>query len=490
MLKLCKRLVSTVIVLLIVVSSVIFVNANGIYTDVPDDAWYKEAAEYCYNKGLIVGVGSHVFGGDIPVNREMFATIVYRIEGSPEPNITLSQTKLLDVSDNYAKVPILWAYESEITAGTSKTTFSGKSSITREQLVTMLHRYASIKGLRYSDTGRTLSYYSDTSDISSWALSSVQWAVKYGIIEEKVCRGTNLLKPKSNCTRAEAASMVYNFLSKASNTEYHYYKRLILEDKYKRKHFKGDPALTYWLACKTCDGRSTRDYLDVSIDGVKYIALACKQFNYQKALVCVKECEGKGNPIEYAVNQSWFTLGLTRYTPTVLDTHRDDIKIFNDMYSVHTGSPKSCAVSQSSVQSEIGSRPKMYGRLVIPRVNINVGLFQCDISESSLSQQYVDAQDSAAYILHYGSNSVIGDHVTQAFSTMSNVKYGDIAYIVTGSETQRFMCVGVGTGRNRSNDLVDSDGTSLRQRSKDGIVMYTCKDVFGGIYYSLWQYID
>ena len=490
MLKFCQRLVSFCIVLTILVSSVLIVSANGIYSDVPDGAWYKEAVEYCYDKGLMIGVGSNTFGGDILVNREMFATIVYRMEGSPQPNITLSQSKLIDVSDNYARIPILWAFESGITAGTSKITFSGKDSITREQLVTMLHRYASIKDIRHSATDRTLSYYSDVSEVSSWALSSVEWAVKYGIIEDDVCRGTKLLKPKRNCTRAEVASMVYHFLTRASNTTNHYYRKLVLEDRYKRKYFEGGPAVTYWLTCKTCEGRSTRDYLDASIEGVKYIALTCKQFNYQKALVCVKECENEANPIEYAVQQSWFTLGLSRYTIAVLDKHKDEIKTFNDMYKVHTDTPKSCSISQSSVQTEIDSRPKMYGRLVIPKVNINVGLFQCKLSESSLSQQYVNAQDSAAYILYYGSNSVICDHVNQSFATLSNVQYGDIAYIVTGSTTERYMCVGSGTGRNKSNDLVDSDGTSLRQRNKDGIVMYTCKDIYGGIYYSLWQYID
>ena len=110
------------------------------FSDVKDDSWYAEAVAFCKNKGLMDGTSSTTFSPSAPITREMFATILYRLAGSPS---TTASTSFIDVKNEsaYYYQAISWANQLDITKGMSSNTFGIGQSITVQDAVAMLQRY-------------------------------------------------------------------------------------------------------------------------------------------------------------------------------------------------------------------------------------------------------------------------------------------------------------------------------------------------------------
>lgn len=142
------------------------------------------------------------------------------------------------------------------------------------------------------------------------------------------------------------------------------------------------------------------------------------------------------------------------------------------------------------------SKPKsawkdgMYGRLTIPSVGIDVGLYYCTSDDGATSQSIVNAADSAAYIDQVNiDGALIADHNNQGFDAMKNSKpYETYAYIDFGSYTQTYVCTAIGLGHNYDNDMVDWNGVSLNYGFiSGGLAMYTCNENWQNITISYWQ---
>ena len=160
------------------------------FSDVADNAWYASAVNYAVDKGLMNGTGEGKFSPEAATTRGMIVTILARLDGK-----NTSGTPWYQAGQR-------WAMEYEISDGSNMT-----GAITREQLVTMLFRYAVKNGLEAVTLSENLTQFTDASDISAWAVSAMQWAVGQGLIQ-----GSNgQLRPQANASRAEVATILMRF---------------------------------------------------------------------------------------------------------------------------------------------------------------------------------------------------------------------------------------------------------------------------------------
>lgn len=191
------------------------------FSDVFLNDWYYDYVAFVYDKGIMTGVSiSDSQAGSVEIDevrflpqenivRAQFATIIYRIAGSTSTDYI---PLFPDVEENdwYAE-SVTWAADFGVITGYTDTgCFGPNDPITREQLATMLYRYAKIKGL---DTGiidyAKFSRFADKESVSGFAKEALAWAVSTGIIE-----GDNgLLNPQGNANRAECATMIERFVT-------------------------------------------------------------------------------------------------------------------------------------------------------------------------------------------------------------------------------------------------------------------------------------
>ena len=175
------------------------------FTDVGGPGtWYHEAVDYVLREGLMSGYTGTAFGPDDPLSRAQFAQILYNMEGGPAVagGIGFADT----ASGQWYTPAVTWAAASGIVTGYDNGTFGPGNRITREQLAVMLWRYmgspaAADQTLRFTDAGQA----------SAYALDALYWAVENGVINGY---GSGQLDPKGLATRAQAAQMLQNYLSK------------------------------------------------------------------------------------------------------------------------------------------------------------------------------------------------------------------------------------------------------------------------------------
>ena len=163
------------------------------FYDVPTSAWYYTAVKYVYDNKLMDGVDTYVFAPNDTLTRAMVWTIIARMSGV---DTTGGNTW-------YAKAQE-WVITNGISDGENPT-----AAITREQLVTMLYRYAQIKGYDVSvgENTNILSYV-DATSISEYAVAAFQWACGSGLTEGDE---NGALTPLATATRAQAAAMIMRF---------------------------------------------------------------------------------------------------------------------------------------------------------------------------------------------------------------------------------------------------------------------------------------
>lgn len=162
------------------------------FTDVPAGSWYEDAVNYVYEKGLMNGTSSNAFSPNANTTRGMIVTILARVEGvntNGAPWYAAGQK---------------WAMDNGISDGTNM-----PGVITREQLATILYRYAKQKGYDVSKSA-ALTAFSDADKVSGYASEAMQWAVAEGLLQ-----GSNgKLNPQGSATRAQVATILMRFMEK------------------------------------------------------------------------------------------------------------------------------------------------------------------------------------------------------------------------------------------------------------------------------------
>ena len=175
------------------------------FLDVNEGDWFYDAVAYAYENGLMDGVGGNRFAPNSATTRAQLVTILYRMEGQPAVSGDLPFTDV--ESGTWYTDAILWAAQNGIVNGVNDTEFAPGNDLTREQLVTILYRYAESKGYDVSASA-DLAGYPDGEEIQAYAREAMAWAVA-----ENIIRGMedDTLKPAGNASRAQIATIFMRF---------------------------------------------------------------------------------------------------------------------------------------------------------------------------------------------------------------------------------------------------------------------------------------
>ena len=185
--------------------SVSFVEGSEFpFSDVPENAWFRDAVQYMLDNEMMNGVTATTFGPNTTTTRGMIVTILYRLEGEPDA----AASSFTDVASNmYYADAINWAAANGIVNGVSEISFAPDNQITREQMAAILYRYAQFKGYDVT-ASNDLSSYTDASQISEYATTAMQWANAEELITG---RTSTTLAPQGTATRAEVATILMRF---------------------------------------------------------------------------------------------------------------------------------------------------------------------------------------------------------------------------------------------------------------------------------------
>lgn len=189
-------------------------NRRHEFTDVADDAWYYGAVYDAADAGLMLGTSETEFSPLQPTSRAMIVAVLYRMDGSPAVDGTLKFTDTR--AGKWYSDAVLWASQNEIVSGYPDGRFGTNDSITREQLVALMYRYAAYSGADVSASA-DLSAYPDNNRVSSYARENLAWGVAVGLISGKLKNGTAYLDPRGTATRAETASIFVRFAAFINN---------------------------------------------------------------------------------------------------------------------------------------------------------------------------------------------------------------------------------------------------------------------------------
>lgn len=176
------------------------------FNDVSYGDWYYDAVQFVYSKGIMDGVDYYKFAPNGTITRGMILTMLWRMAGEP---FEMPVTSFTDVEiGRYYTTAVAWACRNGIADGMGESTFGPNDAITREELVTLMYRYAQYFG--HSCIGTSIEGFADAGSVSSYAYNAMCWAYKAGVVT-----GTtgSRLNPQGTASRAEAAQMIMSFSS-------------------------------------------------------------------------------------------------------------------------------------------------------------------------------------------------------------------------------------------------------------------------------------
>ena len=156
------------------------------FTDVSAGQWFYDAVAYVYTNGMMEGDSATTFNPDGTMTRAMFWAVLGRIDGA-----TITGTNWADQARD-------WAMAEGVSDGTDP-----NGLVTREQMVTMLWRYAG-----EPESTASLSAYTDADSVSDWAETAMRWAIDEGIITGMT---DTTLVPQGTATRAQCAAIFMRF---------------------------------------------------------------------------------------------------------------------------------------------------------------------------------------------------------------------------------------------------------------------------------------
>lgn len=183
----------------------VWLYANGFchtFTDVKNDDWFHSAVDYVSQNSLMNGVGNNLFSPNSTMTRAMLVTVLYRLSGSPAVS---GRNPFSDVHNGqWYTDAVIWANANSIVVGYGNGKFGTNDSVTREQIATIMCRYAKQRGVDVTKT-TSLANYTDEWMVSSWAKDAVRWANAIGLM---IGRTTTTLAPQDSASRAEVATIL------------------------------------------------------------------------------------------------------------------------------------------------------------------------------------------------------------------------------------------------------------------------------------------
>ena len=185
------------------------VDVTQMFTDVTKN-WAYPGIQYCVTHGIMGGMGDGTFAPTGTTTRAQIVQILYNLEGTPAVSGT---TPFTDLTANWYKPAILWAYQNNVVAGKSPTTFDPEGPVTREQIAVILTQYMfHVLKMERTWTPADLSAFPDGAQVSGWAKEAMQDAVALGLINgTKTPDGLVYLDPQGSAARQQVATILMQF---------------------------------------------------------------------------------------------------------------------------------------------------------------------------------------------------------------------------------------------------------------------------------------
>ena len=184
------------------------VDVTQMFTDVTKN-WAYPGIQYCVTHQLMSGVGGNLFAPKMTTTRAQIVQILYNLEGEPKVSGT---TPFTDLTQNWYKDAVLWAYQTGVVSGTSATTFAPDLPVTREQIAVILTEYMTrVLKLERTWTPADLSVFPDAGSVSGWAKDALADAVALGLISGASNGGQTYLEPQGSATREQVATILMEF---------------------------------------------------------------------------------------------------------------------------------------------------------------------------------------------------------------------------------------------------------------------------------------
>lgn len=178
------------------------------FSDMPGPAdWSHEGIDYAVSHGLFVGTSDTTFSPASAMTRAMLVSVLWRMEGEPAHT---NRNPFTDVGREWYTDGVLWAAEHDIVAGIGDGRFDPDGDVTREQIAAILCRYTLWKG-RSADARADLRVFPDARDVSGWAYDSLAWANAEDLISGCMIGSISYLKPLDNATRAQVAAILMRY---------------------------------------------------------------------------------------------------------------------------------------------------------------------------------------------------------------------------------------------------------------------------------------
>lgn len=178
---------------------------KNLFDDVTGGEWYYRYVEYVNKKGIMTGLTPREFGVSEDLYRVQFATIIYRLSGSPAVSGSSSYSDVTD--DAFYTSAVIWAEQNGIMTGYEDGRFGVTDVITREQIATTLYRYANFCGYDTSDKA-DYSNFPDAGRVNTFASEAMQWAVGTSLIQGD----GGMLNPQGTANRAQCATIITRFM--------------------------------------------------------------------------------------------------------------------------------------------------------------------------------------------------------------------------------------------------------------------------------------
>ena len=179
------------------------------FTDVDAGSWAYPGIRYCVQNGLMSGIGNGLFAPKMTTTRAQMAQMLYQLAGAPAVS---GKTPFTDLTMDWYKDAVLWAYQTGVATGTGATTFSPDAAVTREQVAVMLMSYAKkIAQVDLSGAKADLTKFPDGARVSPWARTDLSAAVALGLISGVGDGGTVYLSPQGSAAREQVATILMAF---------------------------------------------------------------------------------------------------------------------------------------------------------------------------------------------------------------------------------------------------------------------------------------
>ena len=204
-----NKILSFVLALVMTVSTLVagtYVSAEeSLYKDVKTTRWSYEDIKYVTEEGLMTGTGEGIFAPAETMTRAMVVTVLYRLQGSPEVQYTAIFS---DVKDGtWYTDAVIWAASYGIVNGVGDRKFAPMKAVTREELATIIMRYAPLEFIKTEERA-DLTVYSDYGKVHDYAKDALSWANAIGLITGVTA---TTLEPRGNATREQFATILRRF---------------------------------------------------------------------------------------------------------------------------------------------------------------------------------------------------------------------------------------------------------------------------------------